>query len=64
MLLWSCDLRFLCTVHFEMGAVPCTARWIIGDASILSGVFSPDSGYRQGRDSIPQRGDTHSVAYL
>lgn len=47
-----------------MGAVPSTARWIIGDASVLPGVLPADSGYRQGRDSIPQRGDTHSVAYF
>lgn len=47
-----------------MGAVPSTTGWIIGDASILPGVFSPDGGDRQCGDSIPQRGDTHSVAYF
>lgn len=47
-----------------MGAVPSTTGWIIGDASILSGVFSPDGGDRQSGHSIPQRGDTHSVAYF
>lgn len=58
------DVSFFCTIHFEMGAVPSTTGWIIGDASILPGVLSPDCGDRQSGHSIPQRGDTHSVAYF